>query len=228
MPYSKRVYELGAVLFAFFIVLWFCSRLSPLVYLSGFCSSCHVGIFLIGFQILCEEQILRHLSSNRNPAVRDRDLRGVGLSSPRSSWVKFIVSVSFIILLSSTTKMQDLLEASGRLGLPREFILPLGMMVRYILSLPRTFGKIRSAMDARCFDPFDRNLPYRYRLRQLGYTIGMFFIRSYEQGERTYTSMLCRGLVGKGRTCIYDPDPSSRRSVFLCRRARLHSCSPRS
>jgi cobalt/nickel transport system permease protein len=40
---------------------------------------------------------------------------------------------------------------------------------------------------------FDRHLPYRYRLQQLGYTIGTMFIRSYEQGERVYTSMLCRG-----------------------------------
>lgn len=27
----------------------------------------------------------------------------------------------------------------------------------------------------------------------MSYTIGSVFIRSFEQGERTYTSMLCRG-----------------------------------
>jgi cobalt/nickel transport system permease protein len=30
-------------------------------------------------------------------------------------------------------------------------------------------------------------------LKQIGYTVGTIFIRSYEQGERVYTSMLCRG-----------------------------------
>jgi cobalt/nickel transport system permease protein len=48
-------------------------------------------------------------------------------------------------------------------------------------------------LESKAFDPFDRNLPYRYRMRQIGYTIGSMFIRSYEQGERTYTAMLCRG-----------------------------------
>ncbi|MFA6673516.1 MAG: energy-coupling factor transporter transmembrane component T, partial [Methanoculleus sp.] len=107
--------------------------------------------------------------------------------------VKFLVSISFIILLSSTTRMQDMIEAAGRLGLPREFTLTLGMMVRYIFVFADMFGRIRTAMETRCFDPLDRTLPYRYRLHQVGYTVGTIFIRSYEQGERTYTSMLCRG-----------------------------------
>jgi cobalt/nickel transport system permease protein len=55
------------------------------------------------------------------------------------------------------------------------------------------YRKINETLKTKCFDAFDRHLPYRYRLRQLGYTIGTMFIRSYEQGERVYTSMLCRG-----------------------------------
>ena len=55
------------------------------------------------------------------------------------------------------------------------------------------FRKINETLETKCFDAFDATLPYRYRLRQLGYTIGTMFIRSYEQGERVYTSMLCRG-----------------------------------
>jgi len=30
-------------------------------------------------------------------------------------------------------------------------------------------------------------------MKHIGYTVGTIFIRSYEQGERVYTSMLCRG-----------------------------------
>jgi cobalt/nickel transport system permease protein len=30
-------------------------------------------------------------------------------------------------------------------------------------------------------------------MKQIGYTVGTIFVRSYEQGERVYTSMLCRG-----------------------------------
>jgi cobalt/nickel transport system permease protein len=192
MPYSTKVLELGAVLFAFFIVLWACSRLSPVVYLRRLLLILPFGFFLIVFQIFLKN---RYYDVFHPIATLPFGLEVYAESVEFASilLVKFVVSISFIILLSSTTRMQDLLEASGRLGLPREFILPLGMMIRYIFVFADMFGKIRSAMDTRCFDPFDRALPYRYRLRQLGYTVGMIFIRSYEQGERTYTSMLCRG-----------------------------------
>jgi len=192
MPYSTKIYELGAVLFAFFLVLWACSRLSPAVYLRRLALILPFGIFLIGFQVFVKNP---YYEVFHPVAVLPFGIEIYAESVEFASilLVKFIVSISFIILLSSTTKMQDLLEASGRLGLPREFTLPLGMMIRYIFVFADMFSKIRSAMATRCFDPLDRALPYRYRLRQLGYTVGMIFIRSYEQGERTYTSMLCRG-----------------------------------
>jgi len=192
MPYSTKVYELGAVLFALVVVLWACSRLSPAVYIRRLALIMPFGIFLIGFQIFVKNpyyDVFHPIAAL--PFGIEVYAESVQFAS--ILLVKFIVSISFIILLSSTTRMQDLLEASGRLGLPREFLLPLGMMVRYIFVFADMFSKIRSAMDTRCFDPLDRTLPYRYRLRQLGYTVGMIFIRSYEQGERTYTSMLCRG-----------------------------------
>jgi cobalt/nickel transport system permease protein len=192
MPYSTKVYELGAVLFALVVVLWACSRLSPAIYIRRLALIMPFGIFLIGFQMFVKNpyyDVFHPIAAL--PFGIEVYAESVQFAS--ILLVKFIVSISFIILLSSTTRMQDLLEASGRLGLPREFLLPLGMMVRYIFVFADMFGKIRSAMDTRCFDPLDRTLPYRYRLRQLGYTVGMIFIRSYEQGERTYTSMLCRG-----------------------------------
>ena len=89
--------------------------------------------------------------------------------------------------------MQDLLQGASRLGLPAEIALALGMMIRYLFVFGYIFRKVNETLKTKCFDAFDRHLPYRYRLRQLGYTIGTMFIRSYEQGERVYTSMLCRG-----------------------------------
>jgi cobalt/nickel transport system permease protein len=107
--------------------------------------------------------------------------------------VKFIVCVSAIILLSSTTKLHDMLEGAGRMGLPPEFALTFGMMIRYLFVFGYIYRKINESLATRCFDPFDPALPYRYRMKQIGYTVGTIFIRSYEQGERVYTSMLCRG-----------------------------------
>lgn len=192
VPYSTKIYELGAVFFGFFLILWAASRLSPAVYLRRFALILPFGIFIIIFQIFVKNPYYRVFHPI---AVLPFGIEIYAESVEFASilLVKFIVSISFIILLSSTTKMQDLLDASGRLGLPREFTLPLGMMIRYIFVFADMFGKIRSAMATRSFDPFDRALSYRYRFRQLGYMVGMIFIRSYEQGERTYVSMLCRG-----------------------------------
>lgn len=192
LPYSTKVYELGAALFSLFTLLWAASRLPPAVYLRRLVLILPFGIFLIGFQIFIKNPYydVYHTIATLPFGI---EIYAESVEFASILLVKFIVSISFIILLSSTTRMQDMIEAAGRLGLPREFTLTLGMMVRYIFVFAEMFGKIRTAMETRCFDPLDRTLPYRYRLHQVGYTVGTIFIRSYEQGERTYTSMLCRG-----------------------------------
>ncbi len=192
LPYSTKVYELGAVLFALLALLWACSRLPPTVYLRRLVLILPFGIFLIGFQVFVKNPYydVFHTIATLPFGI---EIYAESVQFASILLVKFIVCISFIILLSSTTRIQDMIEAAGRLGLPREFTLTLGMMARYIFVFADMFGKIRTAMETRCFDPLDRTLPYRYRLYQVGYTVGTIFIRSYEQGERTYTSMLCRG-----------------------------------
>ncbi len=123
---------------------------------------------------------------------------------------RFVLCIGFIIFLSSTTTIQDLLMGARRLGLPSEFTLILGMMTRYLFVFGQMYVRIRNALATRCFDPLDRSLPYRYRLREVGYTLGTMFLRSYEQGERTYTSMLCRG-YGRDAFLLVPKKPLSRR-----------------
>ncbi|KUG21072.1 transmembrane component nikq of energizing module of nickel ecf transporter [hydrocarbon metagenome] len=192
LPYSTMVVSLGAVLFTLFLALWTFSGLSPLVYIKRVVFILPFGFFLIFFQIFFTNRYydtfhpLASLPFGITIYAESVEFALILL-------VKFLVSISFIILLSSTTRMQDMLDASRRFGLPAEFALTLGVMIRYLFVFAGMISRIRSALASRCFDPFDRRLPYRYRLQQLGYTIGMIFVRSYEQGERTYTSMLCRG-----------------------------------
>lgn len=108
---------------------------------------------------------------------------------------KLIVCVTAIILLSSTTPMQELVSSARRLGLPREFALLLGLMTRYLFVFYDVFQRIRVAQKTRCFSV--RSKSYKWVLEQIGYTIGTLFIRAYEQGEKVYLSMLSRG---------YNPD----------------------
>ncbi|PKP39670.1 MAG: cobalt transporter, partial [Bacteroidetes bacterium HGW-Bacteroidetes-15] len=96
-------------------------------------------------------------------------------------------------LLSSTTPVQEMLKAGKRLGLPSVMALSLGMMIRYLFLFAGMYAQIHYALVGRNFNPFNKSLPYTYRLKTLGYAMGVLFLRAYEQGERTFTAMLCRG-----------------------------------
>lgn len=192
VPYSRLVYPVGLVFFLFFAVLWALSRLSPLVYLQRLVVILPFGIFLIVFQIFFTNPYYTVFTP-----VADLPF-GIYIYAESIEFatillVKFLVAVSFIILLSSTTRTQDLLEGAGRLGLPAEFTLTLGMMLRYLFVFGYMYRKINQSLETRCFNPFDRALPYRYRIEKVAYAVGTLFIRSYEQGERTYMAMRCRG-----------------------------------
>jgi cobalt/nickel transport system permease protein len=108
-------------------------------------------------------------------------------------FAKFIVCISSLIFLSSTTPMSELVASARRLGLPREIALLFTMMVRYLFVFWNMIGRIRTAQKTRCFEIWNTKVPRKWILEQIGFTISSLFIRSYEQGERTHQSMLCRG-----------------------------------
>ena len=192
VPYSPMVYTVGAVFFGFFALLWSLSGVSPVVYLKRLAVIVPLWGIIILFQIFLKNRYYTDYTVLYSLPL------GISIYAESVEFacilaVKFLISISFIILLSSTTKLQDMLQGASRLGLPAELALALGMMIRYLFVFGYMYRKINETLKTKCFDAFDRHLPYRYRLRQLGYTIGTMFIRSYEQGERVYTSMLCRG-----------------------------------
>ena len=214
VPYSTMIYTVGAIFFAFFVVLWAVSRLSPVVYLKRLAVILPFGIFLIVFQIFFKNPYYESFTTIATlPFGIEIYAESVQFAS--ILLVKFLVSVSFIILLSSTTRTQDLLEGAGRLGLPAEFTLTLGMMLRYLYVFGYMIRKMTQSLETRCFNPFDRTLPYRYRLEKVAYAVGTLFIRSYEQGERTYTAMLCRGYGRESHLYIAKKPLKGRDWTFL-------------
>ncbi len=197
VPYSPVIFVIGAIFFLFFALLWGISRLSVIVYCKRLLMVLPFGLTIILFQIFFTNRYspVFHVVATLPFGIH---IYGESIEFAAILLVKFIVCVSAIILLSSTTKLQDMLEGAGRMGLPAEFALTLGMMIRYLFVFGYIYRKINESLSTRCFDPFDPALPYRYRMKQVGYMIGTIFIRSYEQGERVYTSMLCRGY---GKDC---------------------------
>lgn len=191
-PYSVSAWISGTVLFAFFLLLWINSGFGLIAYIKRLILVLPFGIFIIIFQIFFKNSRYDTFSVlfSFPPGI---NIYAESVEFASILFVKFIVCISFIILLSSTTSMQNLLTGSRRLGLPPEFALIIGLMVRYLFVFADMFRRVSNVFETKCFDSFDRNLSYRYRLRTLGYAVGTMFIRAYEQGERTYISMLCRG-----------------------------------
>lgn len=125
-----------------------------------------------------------------------------GLAFGSSLLTKFLVCVTSVILLSSTTRLRDMVVAAGRIGIPKEFTLLLSMMVRYLFLFWAVLKRIRIAQQTRLFDIWNKNVPRKWVIEQVGNSMSSIFIRSYEQGERTYISMLCRG-YGSGHEKSY-------------------------
>jgi len=225
VPYSPLVFPVGLVFFLLFALLWALSRLSPVVYGKRLLMVIPFGFLLVFVQVFLQNPYYPVFTS-----IADLPF---GIHIYRESvefasilFVKFLVSISFIILVSSTTRVPDLLEGAGRLGLPAEFSLVLGMMIRYIFVFGYITRKVSDSLAARCFSPFDRHLPYRYRLRVLAYTIGTLFLRSYEQGERTYTAMLCRGYGRESHLYIRKKPLARKDLLFLAACMPVVVCTP--
>ncbi|MGB9937394.1 MAG: cobalt ECF transporter T component CbiQ [Methanobacterium sp.] len=106
---------------------------------------------------------------------------------------RIIVCVTAIVLLSSVTPMQDLINSARKLGVPREFSMLLSLTLRYLFFFYEELKRIRNAQKTRCFDIKSKKTAYMWRLKKVGETISMMFLRSYEQGEKVYFSMLSRG-----------------------------------
>ena len=66
---------------------------------------------------------------------------------------------------------------------------------------------------SRNFNIHGSNTPYKWRVKQVGYTIGMMFLKAYEQGERVHRSMVSRGFSDASE--MFDEKKSPERSDYL-------------
>jgi len=212
-PGKPSVFWLGLLMGSGFAVIWGLTRLPVQTYLKRFFLILPFGLFIIVFQIFFENRFYETFT----PIVALPFGVQIFAESVEFSMilaVKFVLCISWIILLSSTTPMEEMLSGARRLGLPSVMALSLGMMIRYLFVFARMFGHISDALANRNFNAFDKSLPYRYRLKTLGYAVGTLFLRSYEQGERTYLSMLCRG-YGKDSYEHLPEKPLKRRELAV-------------
>lgn len=105
---------------------------------------------------------------------------------------RLIVCLTDIVILSSISPMQEIVQSFRKLGLPKDFSMILSIMVRFLFIFIDELDSIRIAQKSRNFNIHNKNLPYKWRLKQVGYTIAMMFLKAYEKGEKVYLSMTSR------------------------------------
>jgi cobalt/nickel transport system permease protein len=118
-----------------------------------------------------------------------------GLMIVANVLVKSWLCILALILLSSTTRLDDLLKGLRQLGMPQVMILILSFMYRYIFVLVDEAMRIQQARNSRNFGG-----SWLHHVKTIGHMVGTLFIRSYERGERIYAAMLARGFDGQTRT----------------------------
>jgi len=132
-----------------------------------------------------------------------------GLQVLTNILAKAWLSILSLILLTSSTKLANLLRGLEQLRMPRVMVMILSFMYRYLFVLVDEVMRMKQARDSRNFG--GKRL---WQIRTIGNMIGTLFIRSYERGERVYAAMVARGFDGQTRTL--DRLSFRRADVYFC------------
>lgn len=137
----------------------------------------------------------------------------VGLDWGILLFARLIVSLTAIVILSSTSPMQQIVASFRKLKMPKDLAMILSIMVRFLFMFIDELASIRKAQKSRNFDIYSKLTPYKWRVKQVGYTISMMFLKSYEQGETVYKSMISRGFSDKSD--LYNEKTYLERSDYI-------------
>ncbi|MFH0796857.1 MAG: cobalt ECF transporter T component CbiQ [Candidatus Omnitrophota bacterium] len=106
---------------------------------------------------------------------------------------RVIASVSFVVLLSITTKHFVLLKVLRIFGIPQVFVMTLGMCYRYIYLFLALIENTYLAIKSRA----GTHLHYKRGQHIVAWNISSLWYRSYHLSEAVYNAMLSRGYAGE-------------------------------
>lgn len=118
-------------------------------------------------------------------------MRG-GLVTAISILIRFLLGMTALIGLASTTRFPELLKGFEKLGMPRLLVTQLRFLYRYLFLLVDQAMHLRQARTAR---DAGRG-PLAWRWRSSAGLVGVLFVRTLEQAERTHLAMVARGYDG--------------------------------
>jgi cobalt/nickel transport system permease protein len=120
-------------------------------------------------------------------AVPWRGSQGLGIM-----FVRAILCLMLLILLTNTTRFAELLRGLRKLGCPLILVMNLSFLYRYLFVLTEEAMRMKQARDCRRVGP----APFRGELKVLSAMLGTLLIRSFERAERMHGAMLSRGYTG--------------------------------
>jgi len=120
-------------------------------------------------------------------AVPWKGYMGVGIL-----FVRAILCLLLLILLTNTTRFVELLRGLRKLGCPQILVMNLSFLYRYLFVLTEEAMRMKQARDCRRVG----RAPFFEELRVLSSMLGTLLIRSFERAERMHSAMLSRGYCG--------------------------------
>ena len=126
--------------------------------------------------------------------------------------IKSWLSLMAAILLSSTTRFDDLLSAFRQLGLPRLLVAILSLMWRYLSLMVDEAKSLTRARDSRSAGRAN-NGTLVWRAGVTGKMVGNLLLRSLERSERVYAAMSARGYNGELQ--VQKTGPLTKRDYLL-------------
>jgi cobalt/nickel transport system permease protein len=107
-------------------------------------------------------------------------------------FVRAILCLMLLILLTNTTRFVELLRGLRKLGCPQILVMNLSFLYRYLFVLTEEAMRMKQARDCRRV----RRAPVPEELKVLSSMLGTLLIRSFERAERMHGAMLSRGYSG--------------------------------
>jgi cobalt/nickel transport system permease protein len=115
-----------------------------------------------------------------------------GYSSLAVLFIRAILCLILLIILTNTTRFSELLRGMKRLGCPQILVMNLSFLYRYLFVLTEEVQRMKQARDCRRVG----RAQFKEEFKILSAMLGTLLIRSFERAERMHSAMLSRGFSG--------------------------------
>ncbi|HSW45103.1 MAG TPA: cobalt ECF transporter T component CbiQ [Phycisphaerae bacterium] len=129
---------------------------------------------------------------DRQPVQVGESMIARGWLTAGSILVRFVFGMAALIALASTTRFPNLLKGLEKLGVPRLLVSQLRFLYRYLFLLLDEAMHLRQARASRDAGKG----PLMGRWRASAGLVGVLFVRTLDQAERTHLAMIARGYDG--------------------------------